>query len=395
MTTSYRLYDTIDDVPLADWKETYQDGLHGFMEPKFLRAVEKGFADQARFFHVLIDDEDGKPAACASLCLLSIDLLLLAGPRLRRAIGWTRKLVPNLTKLKVLLCGLPLSAGQSSLAFAPGADRERAVRVLDSVMQQVARRQGARLMALKEFGEEDRAHMDVLLQLGHYRADSLPSYRLPRTYASLDAYCGALKARYRTNIKSAMQKFQRSGCRLVHLTDPDEILRVYTPEVHRLYEEVVDKAEVKLEIIPHQFFQELVKQLPGQGVLTVTYRDEHIVAFNWSMLAGQEYHGLFCGIDYAQNAECDLYFNGIYQAMDLAFRSGSQHITMGQTADMFKTRLGCAGHARYLYGRGTGAIVSWLLRKCASALFPPRTPLPAHDVFKETVQGRKEAATVK
>jgi Acetyltransferase (GNAT) domain len=354
--------------------------LHG---PNFLRAVEKGLGDEARMFHVLLYQEDGKPTACASLCLYSVDLVLLAGPQLRNAVDWGRKAFPNLAKVKILMCGLPLSAGQSHLAFAPGADRARAVAQLDKVMRQLAWQHRARLIVYKEFGEEDCTHMDLLRERGYYRADCPPTYVQPRTFPSFAAYCAAMKNRYRHNIKSIQQKFERAGCRAVHLDDPDEILRVYTPEVHRLYEAVVEKADLKLEILPHRFFQELVRQVPGRAAVTVVYREGRIVAFGWGLSAAPEYHCLFCGIDYSQNAECNLYFNVIYQHLDYAFRSGSKSITLGQTAETFKTLLGFGGKARYLYARGKGPILSCLLRMSGGMLFPPRPPQPAHDVFKK------------
>jgi predicted N-acyltransferase len=383
VTASYRLYDSIDEVPLNDWAEASQEGSHGFMDPGFLRAMEQGFAGEAKFFHVLIDDADGGPAACASLCLMEVDPLLLAGPRLRRVVGWSRRWFPGLGKFTVLLCGLPLSAGQSHLAFAPGADRARAVVQLDGVMQQVARRHGARLIVFKEFGDEDRAHMDQLVPLGYCRADSPASYALARTFPSLKAYCDALKRHYRSEVTRSQKKFARAGCRAVHLDDPEEIRRVYTPEVHRLYEAVVGKAEMKLEILPHRFFHALAAELAGV-TLTAVYRAEQVVALGWSLTSGDAFHGLFCGIDYAHNADCDLYFNVMYQSLDLAFRRGCQHITLGQTAETFKTRLGCAGTKRYLYARGAGSLLSWALRRSASFLFPPRPAQDANDVFKAT-----------
>ena len=83
---------------------------------------------------------------------------------------------------------------------------------------------------------------------------------------------------------------------------------------------------------------------------------EEIVAFGWSLIAGEEFHGLFCGINYDHNAECDLYFNVVYHSLDYAFRRGSRAIIVGQTADGFKTRLGCSGKARYIDARGAGPV---------------------------------------
>jgi predicted N-acyltransferase len=391
MTSAYQLYETIDQVPLDDWREASQEESHGFMDPNFLRSVEKGMEGQARIFHVLIREEDGRPGACASLSLMPIDPLMLAGPRVQKWASWPRKLAPNLGKLKVLLCGLPFSAGQSHLAFAPGADRARAVLLLDDILRQLARQYGAHLIVFKEFGDEACPYLDLLQERGYCRAASPASYAMPRSFASLADYCAALKRHYRYNIRSSQQKFERAGCRHVHLEDPDEIRRVYTPEVHRLYEEVVNKSDLKLEVLPHTFFHELAAQLPGQVVLTVVYREERVIGVAWGLSAGAEHHGLFLGIDYEHNAECDLYFNIVYQHLDYAFRRGSEHITLGQTAEGFKTRLGCVGKARHLYARGAGLLLSWLLRRSAKYLFPERPITPAHDVFKaaEATSNRK------
>src|SRR5262249_45340929 len=190
----------------------------------------------------------------------------------------------------------------------------------------------ARLIVFKEFAEEDGDHMDVLKQLGYVRADSPASYAMPRSFPSLKAFCDAIKRHYRSEIGRAQRKFGKAGCRTVHISDPEEIRRVYTPEVHRLYEAVVDKAEMKLEVLPHTFFHTLAEEMPGQVTLTLVRRGEKIVAFGWSLIAGPEFHGLFCGIDYEHNADCDLYFNVMYESLDYTFRRGCKHITMGQTA---------------------------------------------------------------
>jgi predicted N-acyltransferase len=396
MTLSYRLYDTIDRVPLDDWNEASQEGSHGFMDANFLRAVEKGLEGQARIFHVLIREEDGKPAACASLSLMPVDLLLLAGPRIQKVVGWVRKLAPNLGKVNILMCGLPFSAGQSHLAFAPGADRAGAVLLLDTLLRELARRHGARLIVFKEFGDEARAYLDPLQERGYCRAASPASYAMPKAFASLADYGAALKRHYRYTIRSSQQKFERAGCRTVHLEDPEEIRRVYTPEVHGLYEAIVAKSDLKLEVLPHSFFHELAAQLPGRVSLTVVYRQERPIAFAWGLSADPESYGLFCGIDADHNAECDLYFNVVYQYLDYAFRRGCRRITLGQTAESFKTRLGCVGEARHVYARGAGPLVSWVLRRSAGFLFPERPITPAHDVFKapEPARPRKKALPV-
>ena len=74
------LYESIDAVPLDEWGEVCRTTPTCFLEPEFLRALERTLPDQARIFHALIRAHDGKPAACASLCLYPVDLLSLAEP---------------------------------------------------------------------------------------------------------------------------------------------------------------------------------------------------------------------------------------------------------------------------------------------------------------------------
>ncbi len=382
------LYESIDAVPLDEWGEVCRTTPSCFLQPEFLRAMERTLPDPARMLHAVIRAPDGKPAACASLCLYPVDLLSLASPTIRDKVTWLRNLLPSLTQVKILMCGLPFSAGQSHLAFAPRADRPRTLEQLDLLLRQLARREGARLIVFKEFSEQERSDMDGLLRQGYVRADSPPMYELEKPFADFEEYTAALKAHYRTNIKRAQRKFTTAGCRFVRLTSLHDIQRAYTLEVHRLYEAVVAKSDTRLEVLSHHFFLELLRQLPGRLALTVAYREGHLIGFTWELVDGPVYHFLFMGVDYSQSAETNLYFNLVYQAMDHAFQSGARVVHVGQTADAFKSLLGCTGNRRYLYGRGVGPTFSWILRRASGLLFPPRADLAPHDVFKAEVVAR-------
>lgn len=227
--------------------------------------------------------------------------------------------------------------------------------------------------------------MDGLLKQGYVRGDSPAMYELQKPFASFEEYKAALKTHYRTNIKRAQRKFATAGGRLVRLTSLRDIQHVYTPAVHRLYEAVVMNSKTRLEVLSHRFFLELVQQLPDQLALTVAYRGDQLIGFTWELVDGPVYHFLFMGMDYRQSTETDLYFNLVYQAMDHAFRSGARVIHVGQTADEFKSLLGCSGDRRYIYGRGVGPTFSWILRYACGLLFPPRSELAPHNVFKAAV----------
>ena len=381
------LFDSIDHVPLELWDAARGAEPSVFTSPAFLRAVEGGLPDHTRVCHVIVNDGD-RPVACASLCAMTVDLLLLSGADGHRSVGWSRRLFPNLGKVKVLFCGLPVSAGQGHLGFAAGADRARAIDRLDGLLRVLARHERARVVVYKEFGANDAPHLDGLLERGYLRAESPATYELTHPFPDFAAYCAGLKSHYRNDIRRSQRKFDQVGYRVVHLVEPQDLLRAYTPEVHRLYEAVVAKSEVKLEVLPVGFFHKLVEQFPGHLSMTTVYHQDRIVAFNWGLAALPMYHFLFCGIDYALNGEADLYFNLMYHQLDHALRSGARVVRFGQTADAFKTRLGCVGRPLHFYARAPGGVLSWVLHRFAGTLFPPRSVLSPNDVFKASPTGQ-------
>ena len=150
----------------------------------------------------------------------------------------------------------------------------------------------------------------------------------------------------------------------------------------KLYEAVVAKSPVKLEVLPIEFFHELVRQLPGLVSLTTIADGDRIVAFNWGMMDGRVHHYLFCGMDYAVAHDVDLYFNLMYHQLDDALRRGPERVQVGQTADAFKARLGCRSTARYFFVKPCGRVAGTALRHGFDLLFPDRSPAPVYSVFR-------------
>ena len=111
-----------------------------------------------------------------------------------------------------------------------------------------------------------------------------------------------------------------------------------------------------------EFFNELSKQFPDQLVLTTVTIDQRVVAFSFSLATAAGYYILFCGVDYDLNRIADLYFNVMYAELGQALSVRTDTIQVGQTADEFKTHLGCTASPRSICVRG---VVRWLTRLLA------------------------------
>src|SRR6266849_2934650 len=96
---SISLAHSIDERDPEEWRNACGGRLDAVMDPRFLRAVENSMGAEARFYNVVVRDAAGTPAAAAFISLYSIDGILLAPERWKRAVSWIRRLWPNFLKV--------------------------------------------------------------------------------------------------------------------------------------------------------------------------------------------------------------------------------------------------------------------------------------------------------
>lgn len=367
------VWNSIDEIDRAAW-----DSLRGspdlFMDVRLLRVVETSMARDASFRYVLFRDGSGRPAASACLCVYAVDGTLLADEGIaRRAACALKRISTKLVTYKILFCGMPFSGGQSHLRFAPGADHATIIELLDGLMRSLAREAGAKCIVFKEFEQHELAALETVERLGYQRADSLPMNQLRLEHATYDAYLAGLHNRKRYEIRKSLKKLADGGVRLHTTSDVAEIERLYSPEVHQMYEAVVGKATTKLERLPREFFLEMARQLPENSEFCFLMKDEQVLGFGLCLFAGGWYHPLFMGVAYDRNRDFDLYFNIMYRAVADALRHGTRELTLGQDSDEFKrSKLGSFQTPRYFHIKGVGFVMETAIRLLSKQLFPPR-----------------------
>jgi predicted N-acyltransferase len=381
MPYSYRDFESIEDVDLAAWDRVCSEGGASiFMDPRFIAGLESSMKQGCRFWYVIIYD-DGLPVACAGLAAMTIDLAELSDRRL----AWVIKRIPvvsGLQKLKVLFCSLPGSPGEKSLALTQPKESARILSVLDGVMHDIAKDGAMDAIVYKEFGEGDLEWMKPLLESG-YRCIPIPSMHVfKHSFSDFEEYCSALKTRYRQQVNRSVRKLKSAGIEKTVLTDAGEILKLYTPEVHDMYYQMVARSDVKVEVLPIEYFHQTVRRLSPEADLIALFKDGRIIAFGWALRDGPTYHMTYAGLDYRLNHEFDLYFNLMYAGLDRAFRKGAATINAGQTAAAFKARIGCDFAPLYLFAKGLGAVMSGFLYYGAGLLVIQKPSSPPSDVFK-------------
>jgi hypothetical protein len=383
-------YDSIDELALTEaageWDEVVaasRPAGAAFCSRGFLAAIEEAYESELKFLHAIVYDE-GRPAACASFCTYPIDPVLLSDGAMKRVAQAIGKVAPFVRTQKIIMGGPPASVGASHLAMVPGAHRERIIKALHETAVAFARREGANFIAFKELtGAESRQFGGAagLEAHGYRRYPSFPTHRFERTFESFDDYCKALRSRHRYGVRKSIKKAKQAGLRHERITDPEEMIRIYTPQLHKLYEAVALSAKNRLEVLPIDFFHGLARRMPGEAGITVMRHGERVVGFCWHLNDGRAHHSLFAGVDYDANPEWDLYFNLLYAEMDYAFQSGAKEFSFGQAAESFKARLGCVQEPLWFYLTPRGPFGSLMLKLFSGLMFPKPPPPPEFHVF--------------
>lgn len=173
------------------------------------------------------------------------------------------------------------------------------------------------------------------------------------------------------------------GLRVDHLRGSEGFDKLYTEEVHRLYLAVLSHAGIIFECLPSRFFRELAVQYAQDAAFTVFFQGERIVAFVCGVFDQDDYRNIFCGFEYHLNEEAELYFNLLYEDLDYALRQKVCSISIGQTANEFKSRVGCSLEPRFFYMKSRDPVLHFLVRTGSNYLFPPAPPITARNLFRE------------
>ncbi len=315
-----------------------------------------------------------------------------AHPLFQKIVSVIRVFFPRYLKFRVTFCGLPVSTGGSNVRVGPEVDAAAVLAQLTQATEAISRERKTWVIVFKEFDTDEDRRLGSLLSNDYVRAESLPMNRIVPGYDSFAAMLSAMRSHYRYKISKSRKKFATSGLTLRRIRGPAAIAEAYTPALHAMYEQVTRKAEHRLEILPRTFFLRLSEQFPEALLLTTIERGDETLAFAWSMRHGAVYRNLFVGIDYEANEQTDAYFNLMIEDIAHAMDEPVEKILVGQSADDFKSRLGCESDPRFLYIKVVPAWLRWCFKRATPWVLVPPPPPPDRDVFKSPGSPRTAAA---
>jgi GNAT acetyltransferase-like protein len=381
---SYRIFNSIEHADAAEWQRVRSASNASIAtDPRFLAAVETSMKEVEKFWHIILYDGNSAPVACTSVSATTVDLVDFADPALARLIRLTPLKFSRLRHSKLLIGGLPIGTGNHTLALTQRSASAEILPLLDRVVCDLAAEVRADAIVYKEFAEGDLTWTEPLLGLGYHRLPTPPSYSFRSEFDDFAQYCAALRGHYRGQIDRSRRKLRDAGLDIVVLSDPEEIVQAYTSEVHALYHQMADRAAVKMEVLPIELLHQLALRLNGQIELLAIRKDGRIVTFASCLHAQSSYYTMYGGLDYRLNHEFDLYFNLLYALLERGLQKRASTIVFGMGSDAVKTRIGCHAEPLYVYVKGRGPLMSFIVGAAGRLLIAPRAAAPALRIFKK------------
>jgi predicted N-acyltransferase len=370
---SKEIYRSIYDLDQNVWN-SHVDKIHFYHHSKFLSCLEDAKVENADFWYVMLKEKDTL-ICTAVLSAFTINLDLMIGSH------WLSKMVrlskTGLFKVKILFCGTPVSIGHKNIFIKKGYEKS-CLHTIAETMDHIAAKTGIKHMVFKEFLDEDVSMMEtIFLDLGYFRGYSLPYITLVNHWTDYTTYVKNLRSGYKRQILLSDKKCGREdSVKIMDTTQFDPTL------FFNWYQKVMERAEVKLEILNESFFKLFFERMIEETKLFVYYKDQEPVCALLTIEIDKMLYFVWAGKPEERNSESDAYFNLLHHLVKYGIEHKFELIQLGQTAYYTKQRFGGCPKDVFLFYKARSRFKHLLLKKLSHIIFPKITLKTLH-VFKD------------
>lgn len=166
---------------------------------------------------------------------------------------------------------------------------------------------------------------------------TLSDFELKIRWNSFQNYLDSMRSHYRYRAMKGLKRFDKINVNA--LNDNNE----FSQRLYSLYLQVYERSQSKLEKLSIDYF----KKLPGK--ILVFKDDDREVGFVQLKEVDKKLYFLFCGFDESLNKKYDLYLNMIFSIIDYSIINGFDTLSLGQTTEDTKLKVGSLEIEKYLY----------------------------------------------
>ncbi|MFN8164900.1 MAG: hypothetical protein U0X76_01695 [Bacteroidia bacterium] len=170
-----------------------------------------------------------------------------------------------------------------------------------------------------------------------YKADLTMTLDIDPHWQTLDGYQKALSKKYRKRMVS----IRAAGKDIIRKEMNEEEIGKAAHDLERLLHYVAEKQTIQMCRIEGKYFHEFKKAYPDTFHLFGYYLNGQLIGFTSYIEREPELEFHYIGIDYTFNTSHSIYFNMLFDGIELAQRLRKKELELGRTAREAKANLGC------------------------------------------------------
>lgn len=332
----------------------------------FLLSVERSMSMVNKFWYFLFY-EDNQLVGHASLFTHFVKMEdVIGNKQFEMFVEKMRKSLKNLFRIKVLGCGTPIATCSDEITIVDGyLDHDKIMEVLVKEMKKIACIEKVNFIMIRDFTSESAVDKKIFQSYGYKLVNVLPTSFVDIKWDTFEGYVNSFKSSTKAKIKRNRNKFFVEDIEVCIEDD----FSMYTNEMICLYNNVYERAEEKFEKLNEDFFAEINRNLLERSKAIIVKKGSNIVAMELVLEDEEILRPLYVGIDYRYNESYKIYFNMIYQIIEMGISRGKKKVELGQTCYHPKKQAGAYVCKMHMYLRFRNDVINYIFGKFLHTLF--------------------------
>lgn len=319
---------SINEIDRTDWIKIF--GNSQIKAYDFFYTMEQSNFPNVEYHYLLVRKQGVIVSIIPCFCY-HLDLLqLVTSHSIQLMIKSLRCLLPGFFKLRTFVTGSYAATCEHFIEYNHDLNQEETsslAGVLNRQLKKKYQNTNSQILFIKDVRERDIDYIRKILDEDIRFFVSFPTTAIPVFREELP-YPQALRKKNRKRYKIFKEKFKADFTWEI-ITDFES----YIPLLTELYQNVLDKAKNKFEVLNGEFFHNINKSFPDTSFLLVAKdKNGEIRLVEIVLEENDRLLPLYLGIKYADDDTKVLYLNAIFRTVEEAEVRGKELLDFGQTS---------------------------------------------------------------
>ncbi len=308
-----------------------------FLTDAYLKVLEASNPSDLYFRYLVISNSKNEVCGIAYFQLLKFtgkNVQFKKNLLLSFLIDFTLSIRP----FKLLICG-----NLFAVNFTPYCFHEENISLedLSRIIDHYTQLEKSDAVLLKDLGNDSSNQLLFSLGYQNYSTDLTMCMDILGEWKSIADYEKALSKKYRKRF----EKISKAGLALKRVDLGLSEIEKYSNTLFELYKQVSAKQTISMGLIHKNYFCDFKKSFPEKFKIIGYFEGEKLIAFSSYIDRDILMEVHYIGMNYSFNEKYNLYFNILFDSLEMAILSGKKLLELGRTAREAKANLG--GHPVY------------------------------------------------